>query len=676
MEQPDAAERHGNAVLIAGVNNLLVADRAAGLDNGGHAGTAGTLDVVAKGEEGIGTQADTGNVAQVLFLFLRGQGCGLLGEGLGPDIVADDILGGVTDIHINGIVAVGLGDIVTEGQVQHLVHVAQLPIVGLLACQTGAVDAALLAGTHADGLTACGVADTVGLGVFQGDKGNDQVPLLLLGHALVLGDPVGQHGVGVDGQLVAALLKGDAVHLLVFHRGGLVVGVNGHHIVVALFLAGQNGQSLRLITGGNDAVRDLMLDELCGGHIADIGEGDPVAKGGHTVSTAGTGVSAGQRVQIEGNRSQVGNLDANDMIATPVVENVTSSGVKTLDISVSSKDGTQFTVKSISPKSVNVRFDKMVTKKYPIQGDIGKITSSSTCVINTEDVKVTPNEVEVTGPETIMNRISYAAAVIPKERELSATTILTTDQLEFRDENDTPVESTYLEYTLSNYAVEIPVQYTQTLDITYQLRNVPTNFDEAYLRSLLKQSEDHITLATSDANLDAETAFSIGQISLSDIGIGYSKDFPLEIPENYENLSGVTSVNLALDASNLVEKEFVVTDISIMNAPTTYNMTVDTSQLTVKMIGPKNQIEHLSAADLTVTINLLGAPQMEGESVSFSYTPTISCEKWDRVWAVGDYTNKVYVKGVKVDTPVVTTTVTTPERVTVHTTETTTTTRK
>ena len=227
-------------------------------------------------------------------------------------------------------------------------------------------------------------------------------------------------------------------------------------------------------------------------------------------------------VQIEGNRSQVGNLDANDMIATPVVENVTSSGVKTLDISVSSKDGTQFTVKSISPKSVNVRFDKMVTKKYPIQGDIGKITSSSTCVINTEDVKVTPNEVEVTGPETIMNRISYAAAVIPKERELSATTILTTDQLEFRDENDTPVESTYLEYTLSNYAVEIPVQYTQTLDITYQLRNVPTNFDEAYLRSLLKQSEDHITLATSDANLDAETAFSIGQISLSDIGIGYS----------------------------------------------------------------------------------------------------------------------------------------------------------
>lgn len=383
-------------------------------------------------------------------------------------------------------------------------------------------------------------------------------------------------------------------------------------------------------------------------------------------------------VQIEGNRSQIGNLDANDMIATPVIENVTSSGVKTLEISVSSKDGTQFTVKSISPKSVNVRFDKIVTKKYPIQDDISKVTSTDNCIINTDEVNVTPNEVEVSGPETILNRISYAAAVIPKERELSATTILTTDQLEFRDENDTPVQSSHLDYALSNYAIEIPVQYTQELDITYQLRNVPTTFDETYLRSILKQSADHITLAAPDANLDAETAFSIGQLSLSDIGLNFSKDYTLEIPENYENLSGITSVNLSLDSSNLVEKEFVVTDISIMNAPTTYNMTVDTSQLTVTMIGPKNQIEQLSAADLTVTVNLLGAPQMEGDTVSFNYTPTISCEKWDRVWAVGDYTNKVYVKGEKIDTPTVeaTTTAVPAANVTVDTATITTTKKK
>ena len=175
---------------------------------------------------------------------------------------------------------------------------AQLPVVSLLACQTGAVDAALLAGTHADGLTAGGVAHAVGLGVLQGDEGNDQIAFLLLGHVLVLGDPVVQHGVGVDDQLVAALLKGDAVHLLVLDGSGLVGRVDGDYIVVALFLAGQDSQCLRLVARGDDAVGHLVLDQLCGGHVAHIRQGDPVAEGGHAVGTAGAGVGAGQRGQL------------------------------------------------------------------------------------------------------------------------------------------------------------------------------------------------------------------------------------------------------------------------------------------------------------------------------------------------------------------------------------------
>ena len=108
MEQPQAAEGHGDAVLVAGINDLLVTDGTAGLHDGGHAGAAGTLDVVAEGEEGIRAQAHAGDLAQVFLLFLGGQRGGLLGEGLGPDIVADDILRGVADVNINGVVAVGL----------------------------------------------------------------------------------------------------------------------------------------------------------------------------------------------------------------------------------------------------------------------------------------------------------------------------------------------------------------------------------------------------------------------------------------------------------------------------------------------------------------------------------------------------------------------------------------
>ena len=175
---------------------------------------------------------------------------------------------------------------------------AQLPVVGLLACQTGAVDAALLACTYADGLAIVGVAHAVGLGVLQGDEGNNEVALLLLGHILILGDPVVQHGVGVDHQLVAALLKGDAVYLLMLDGSRLVGRVDGDHVVVALLFAGQDSQCLRLVARSDDAVRDLVLDQLCGGHIADVRQGDPVAEGGHTVCAAGACVGTGQRRKL------------------------------------------------------------------------------------------------------------------------------------------------------------------------------------------------------------------------------------------------------------------------------------------------------------------------------------------------------------------------------------------
>ena len=95
MEQPQAAEGHGDAVLVAGINDLLVTDGAAGLHDGGHAGATGTLDVVAEGEESVGAQAHAGDLAQVFLLFLGGQRGGLLGEGLGPDVITNDILRGV-----------------------------------------------------------------------------------------------------------------------------------------------------------------------------------------------------------------------------------------------------------------------------------------------------------------------------------------------------------------------------------------------------------------------------------------------------------------------------------------------------------------------------------------------------------------------------------------------------
>lgn len=57
MEQADVRHGHRHVVLVGRLDDIVVADGAAGLGDVGHAALVGTLDVVAEGEESIRSRA-------------------------------------------------------------------------------------------------------------------------------------------------------------------------------------------------------------------------------------------------------------------------------------------------------------------------------------------------------------------------------------------------------------------------------------------------------------------------------------------------------------------------------------------------------------------------------------------------------------------------------------------
>ena len=175
MEQTHTREGHGNAVFVAGLDDIVVANAAAGLCNVFHATLVGTLDVVAEGEEGIGTETYLRVLGNPRFLFLAGEGFGLCLEELLPGAVAENIIVVVGDIYIDSVVTVGTADIVDKGEVHHFRMLAEPPDVGFVAGEARAMDAALLAGADADGLAVLHIAHAVALRVFQRDKGYDEV---------------------------------------------------------------------------------------------------------------------------------------------------------------------------------------------------------------------------------------------------------------------------------------------------------------------------------------------------------------------------------------------------------------------------------------------------------------------------------------------------------------------
>ena len=169
---------------------------------------------------------------------------------------------------------------------------AQIPVVRLLSGQTRAVDAALLTRAHADGLTVLDVADGVGLRVLERDEGDDHVDLRVLGQILVLRDDVREH-VLIDHEIVASLLEGDAEHVLVLRRGGQIVRIDLHDVVVALFLGFQDLQRLVGVARGDDAVGHLILEVARGRSVAGVGQRRPVTVGAQAVNAARADVGAG-----------------------------------------------------------------------------------------------------------------------------------------------------------------------------------------------------------------------------------------------------------------------------------------------------------------------------------------------------------------------------------------------
>ena len=159
------------------------------------------------------------------------------------------------------------------------------PVVGLVAGESRAVDAALLTCADTDGHAVLDVADRVGLRVLERDERKDHVVLCALRQILVLGDDVGEQAL-VDFVVVVTLLKADAENVALLDRLRLIVRVDLDNVVAALALGLEDLEGLSGEVRRDDAVGNLVCEVGSGVCVAGVGQSRPVAVGAQTVSTA------------------------------------------------------------------------------------------------------------------------------------------------------------------------------------------------------------------------------------------------------------------------------------------------------------------------------------------------------------------------------------------------------
>lgn len=340
-------------------------------------------------------------------------------------------------------------------------------------------------------------------------------------------------------------------------------------------------------------------------------------------------------VQIEGSRSKVGSLSEEDLVAYVSMQNVTAAGEYPLEIAVKSSKNISFEVNSISPSRVNVTFDKIETRTFSVIPEFPNIVITAGHTMN--EVTCDPETIAITGPAAQLDEISKVVAKSDKSAEIDSSYALFSSEIILYNEENSILDQEVFEIPAVNFTIDIPVLTQKELPLTYDVRNVPSNFDLEWLQERLILSADTITLASNGAAFINQENWNLGYLKLEDIHLRYSNVFKVPVAEGVINQSGLQEVTLTLNPEGLEERTFKVSgdNISIINAPSNYDFKVITKELAISVIGPTEVLDELRTKDIVVTVDLTN--YNVAQSQSFTSDSQISFSGVSNVWASGVY---------------------------------------
>lgn len=372
---------------------------------------------------------------------------------------------------------------------------------------------------------------------------------------------------------------------------------------------------------------------------------DGTVAGAMNLSVVSADLPTAVDVKIQGARTQIGDIRADQLTARVNVSDVKASGKYTLDIVIESTEGIDFETTYISVPTVNVEFDEIITVSLPIDEiNISELQFAQDLYYDREDMVIEPDVVEINGPKSEIERIGKIVAVPQSETEISESTSILTDNIQLYTANNTLIDlsSSRLNLQSEEFHVSISLSVKKTLPVKPKIVNTnstTTNFDLESLEGKYSLSVDEITLISDDEFLRELSEIETEEISLLDIEPGSVIEVPLSIPDGCENLSGVTSVRVTFNLEDYDVKNMSsisCTDIVVKNLPSQYDISFITNSVSVTLVGPSEDLfgdDAITALDVVLSVDFSKEDTVVG---SRSIPVNVSIADNDTVWAAGD----------------------------------------
>jgi hypothetical protein len=145
---------------------------------------------------------------------------------------------------------------------------------------------------------------------------------------------------------------------------------------------------------------------------------------------------------------------------------------------------------------------------------------------------------------------------------------------------------------------------------------------------------DSITLSGDPETLEDLNQITLGTINLNSFSSTFSDDYAIPLPNDVENMSGITSANVSLQIFGTATKRLSANNIQYRNAPEGRGVVVITQSLDVTVRGSVATLDAVTADNIAITVDLA---ELSNNTGTFMLEAKVRIDGFNNVDAIGTY---------------------------------------
>jgi len=321
-------------------------------------------------------------------------------------------------------------------------------------------------------------------------------------------------------------------------------------------------------------------------------------------------------VKVKGNRTDLNELNANNITALVDLASVQAPGTQMLNYRFIFPGNMAVEALSKDPSVLQLKVENKIKKAVPIQlVFVGSVPEGY--VDDKENPVMDTSIIEVVGPESAVTKIDHA--MIQVDLSDKTESIVGSFTYDLCDADGEPVDAAMVTTNVEEVNLSVKIQRMKEIPLTVTVVDGGGATRES---AKLEWSHSSLWVSGSDSKLQDLNALELGTINLAEL----KKDkntvtFAVNLPEGVTNRSGVNEVTITVSFPELGRKTLTISKdrFVTVGVPVGASVTWITEMVEVELRGPKDVVKNITEADLSVTIDF-----SEEEMGSVSKAPKIT----------------------------------------------------